>query len=295
LAADALTKAAVSAGTAAMRGGNPLQAALSAATGSIAGGAIGGMDILKSLDPAVADAITAAASGAARAVVSGADPVQSALMSIADAGLKAAMRGGTSALAPAQQSTAPAALDFEYSDIPYRDVINPDALSATPTEKWIDQGFLVNEATPSIESLLAELSQQEEDQAGMQSSILGYDPRIVAAMQASSADQATLASLLASTGIAMPGKTAGGGAGTQRAAPATPSVGVQQIGGMDAGSLLALLGLSQQQKVEPPRVPTVGEIKPFDISSNLLEGIYNQSKPGLYGSNDELLRMTGGK
>lgn len=91
LAADVLTKAAVSAGTAALQGGDPLQAALVSAVGTGVGGAVGGLEMLKDLDPAIAKAVTAAASGAARAAVGGGDPVAAALSSVANVVGKSAL------------------------------------------------------------------------------------------------------------------------------------------------------------------------------------------------------------
>lgn len=302
LAADVLTKAAVSAGTAALRGGDPLQAALSAAVGTGVGGVVSGLDVLKDLDPAIAKAVTAAASGAAKAAVTGGDPVQSALMGVVDVGLNSALGAlSPSAEKPIQEAKpeAPLPVEFEYGEAPTFDIIDPEKIAATPTEKWIDQGFLVNEATPSIESLLAELGQQEEDRAAMQSSVLGYDPRITEAMQASDAEQAAMAAALSKTGSATPVKptsvaATGAPKATAQQQAAQPIAGAQSTG-MDMGALLGLLGLAQQQQPKaPPPVQLVGQIKPYEFSSDLLAGVYGKPRSNIYSANEELLNMTRG-
>lgn len=300
LAADVLTKAAVSAGTAALRGSDPLQAALSAAVGTGVGGVASGLDALKDLDPSIAKAVTAAASGAARAAVTGGDPVRSALMGVADAGFNAALGAlspTTEKPVPEAKPETPAPVEFEYGEAPTFDIIDPEKIAATPTEKWIDQGFLVNEATPSIESLLAELGQQEEEQAGMQGAVLGYDPRLMEALQAGDAEQAAMVAALGQPSSMAAGKSSVAGApkvaGTTPSA-APPTAPVAQSSGMDFGSLLALLGAAQQPQKEPPPIQVVGEIKPYEFSSDLLAGVYGKPRANMYGANEELLNMMRG-
>lgn len=301
-AADIAKAAAISAGKAAITGGDPLQAALTAAVGTGVGGAVSQMDALKELDPAIAKAVTAAASGAAKAAATGGDPVQSALMGVVDVGLNSALGAlSPSAEKPIQEAKpeAPLPVEFEYGEAPIFDTIDPEKIAATPTEKWIDQGFLVNEATPSIESLLAELGQQEEDRAAMQSSVLGYDPRITEAMQASDAEQAAMAAALSPTGAATPVKptsvaAAGAPKATAQQQAAQPTAGAQPTG-MDMGALLGLLGLAQQQQPKaPPPVQLVGQIKPYEFSSDLLAGVYGKPRSNIYSANEELLNMTRG-
>lgn len=302
LASDVLTQAAVSAGTAALRGGDPLQAALSSAVGTGAGGVVSGLDALKDLDPAISKAVTAAASNAAKAAVTGGDPVMSALMGVADAGVNAAIGSlspATGKPEPVAKPETPAPVEFEYGEAPIFDIIDPEKIAPTPTEKWIDQGFLVNEATPSIESLLAELGQQEEDRAAMQSSVLGYDPRITEAMQASDAEQAAMAAALSKTGAAASAKpasvaAAGAPKATAQQSAAQPTAAAQSTG-MDMGALLGLLGLAQQQQPKaPPPVQLVGQIKPYEFSSDLLAGVYGKPRSNIYSANEELLNMTRG-
>ncbi|RPJ30158.1 MAG: hypothetical protein EHM17_00315 [Verrucomicrobiaceae bacterium] len=102
-AADAVKAGALAAGKAAITGGDPLQAALVAATGAGVGSTVASADALKDLDPTVAKALTAAASGAARAAVGGGDPVTAALTSAINVGTKA-ITGAT----PGATASAPA-------------------------------------------------------------------------------------------------------------------------------------------------------------------------------------------
>ena len=300
-AADIAKAAAISAGKAAITGGDPLQAALAAAVGTGVGGTVSQVEALKDLDPAIAKAVTAAATGAARAAVTGGDPIRSALMGVADAGLNAALGSlspTTQKPAPEAKPETPAPVEFEYGEAPIFDIIDPEKIAATPTEKWIDQGFLVNEATPSIESLLAELGQQEEEQAGMQSAVLGYDPRLMEALQAGEAEQAAMVAALAQPSTAAATKPAVATAAPKAAiatpAPAPAPAPAAQSPGMDFGSLLALLGAAQQPQKEPPPIPVVGEIKPYEFSSDLLAGVYGKPRANMYGANEELLNMMRG-
>jgi len=104
-AADAVKAGALAAGKAAITGGDPLQAALVAATGAGVGSTVASADALKDLDPTVAKALTAAASGAARAAVGGGDPVTAALTSAINAGTKAITGAAPEATASAPAST----------------------------------------------------------------------------------------------------------------------------------------------------------------------------------------------
>lgn len=91
-AADAVKAGALAAGKAALTGGDPLQAALVAATGAGVGSTLAKTEALQSADPAVAKAITAAATGAAKAAASGGDPITAALMSAAGSGVKSVVQ-----------------------------------------------------------------------------------------------------------------------------------------------------------------------------------------------------------
>lgn len=145
-AADIVKSAAISAGKAAITGGDPLQAALAAAVGTGVGGTVGKMEALKDLDPAVAKAIVAAASGAARATVTGGDPVRSALMGVADVGMQTALGAltgeGATALAP------------------------KEAGAATPGP--------VAAEDDTIQNILRALSQQDQEQAALQSALSSF-------------------------------------------------------------------------------------------------------------------------
>lgn len=58
-------------------------------------------------------------------------------------------------------------------------------------------------------------------------------------------------------------------------------------------NLLTLLGVAKQQEKEPPPIPITGEIKPYDFSTNLLEGLYgNKQQP--YQTNTNLLNLVRG-
>jgi hypothetical protein len=59
------------------------------------------------------------------------------------------------------------------------------------------------------------------------------------------------------------------------------------------GNLLGMLGLMQQQKKETPPIPLVGEITPYNFSTDLLEGIYKPA--GQYNANSQLLNLVRGK
>lgn len=329
-AADAVKAGALAAGKAAITGGDPLQAALVAATGAGVGTTVSALDVLKDVDPTIAKAITAAASGAAKAAVSGGDPVQSALMNLVKTGTQAAATSALKGETPTpevSQETQPSIMDllaqqdaqsaadaqalqqaysqepvsFEYDQAPAIEIPSAEAIAATPTESWIDQGFLANEATPSVDSLLQELGKQEEEQAATQSELLGYDPRIVEAMGQSEAEQQSLADILASSqaptpvpSAATPKATVAAPSSVSTSVPApTPTPVPQQATG-DIGTLLTLLGLASQQKKEPPPVPVVGEIKPYQFSTDLLENIYGPTQSGLLGSNEQLLKMMRG-
>jgi hypothetical protein len=58
--------------------------------------------------------------------------------------------------------------------------------------------------------------------------------------------------------------------------------------------LLALLGIAQAQQKKPEPFPLVGEIKPYEFSSNLLEGVYQPYKMDWMNMNDQLLNLARG-
>lgn len=167
------------------------------------------------------------------------------------------------------------------------------------------------------------LAQQEEEQAAMQTALTGYDKRILDLMAQGESEQEAMQQALAEvqasqaaqqaatqqqitgvqTGLGQQisglGKTLGEALSGVQQQFGTTTQGLQQQisqaqqqAGM--GNLLAMLGMMQQKKQEAPPIPLVGEIKPFEFSTDLLEGIYQPSRTGLLGANDQLLKMTRG-
>lgn len=72
----------------------------------------------------------------------------------------------------------------------------------------------------------------------------------------------------------------------------------QQIGQVQQqanfANLLTLLGVAKQQEKEPPPIPITGEIKPYDFSTDLLQGLYPQKRQTPFSTNDQLLNLTRG-
>lgn len=60
------------------------------------------------------------------------------------------------------------------------------------------------------------------------------------------------------------------------------------------GNLLTILGLLKQQEKAPPPLALVGEIKPYEFSTDLLAGIYKPEKSNPYIANEQLLNLTKG-
>lgn len=260
MSADVLKNAAISAGKAAIAGGDPLTAALSSAVGTGVAGTVVSLDIMKELDPNIAKALTAAAAGAASAAATGRDPVQSALMGIADYGMQSAINA---------MSGTPQATQIAQSD------------QATPSESWIDQGMLAYDPT----DLMDVLARQEQEQRSMQAALEPTGTNLAATPAVGRGMSAALSGL--------PALLSGLGMGSSGAPAAQAAAGAQQ--GSDLGSLLALMSMSQQ-KQEPAQTPVVGEIKPYQFSTDLLSGLYGQNdrQKDLYQSNNDLLRMTRG-
>lgn len=363
-AADVIRNAAVSAGTAALRGGDPLQAALSAAVGTGVGSAVS--STLGDIDPMIAKALTAAASGAAKAAITGADPIQSALLSVADVGLKTALSGITQpgqaaqALTPSQRIT---------------DTGEQTGLLETPTESWIDRGMLMADSgqgmqdildmlaaqqaeqgameqslagyvppdgmeqsimralsqqqaesddaiaaleaalgqpiSASTEDIMARLAAQEEDQAAMETAMRGYDQRIVELMQQGESEQEAMRKALEDIGITQQeqqkasgqqisglGKVLGSALTGLAGKFGQTTQGLQQQLAQtqqkaDLSNLLALMGMAQQKKEEPPPLALVGEITPYEFSTDLLSGVYGPNRMSM--ANDELLKLARGR
>jgi len=57
-------------------------------------------------------------------------------------------------------------------------------------------------------------------------------------------------------------------------------------------NLLTLLGVAKQQEKEPPPIPLTGKITPYEFSTDLLSGIYQPPKTGLFGTNQQLLNLS---
>jgi hypothetical protein len=281
-AADAVKAGALAAGKAAITGGDPLQAALMAGAGSSAGSTVSTLDFIKDLDPGVAKALTAAASGAAKAAVGGVDPVTAALESAFKSGAGSAW---SSLTGPAGGASTPNVPIAEWDSVtPFE----------TPTESWIDRGMLGQPIDWDTQDLLNALGQQEEDQAGMRSELLGYDPRILEALSGADVEQEDLQRLLSQTGLsggsANLGKMLSGIGSAGKTAGATQAT--QQPAGqgqMDIGSLLGLMGMMQGKAPEKETpIPLVGEIKPYQFSTDLLQGVYGP-RMAQGGSVDELM------
>lgn len=70
----------------------------------------------------------------------------------------------------------------------------------------------------------------------------------------------------------------------------------QQIGQVQQqanfANLLTLLGVAKQQEKEPPPIPLTGKITPYEFSTDLLAGIYQPPKTGLFGTNQQLLNLS---
>jgi hypothetical protein len=60
--------------------------------------------------------------------------------------------------------------------------------------------------------------------------------------------------------------------------------------------LMAMLGImgASQQRAAPPPIPVVGEIKPYQFSTDLLEGIYQKPRMAQGGSVNDLIRILRG-
>lgn len=377
-AASAVKSGAIAAGRAALTGQDPLQAALMAATGAGVGSAVSGTDLIKSLDPTVAKAVTAAASSAARAAVSGKDPVESALMGVANVGLQSAFGGAESLLSSLASGTQEGAPKDATQDIlgelaqqernqqEMQDVfdrLNPpdftkdimSALEAQQTERdkaifaleqmteqpastmnqdvlselarqessqrGMEQALLNEIDGTSFDQRLKEvLAQQDESQAGMETELRGYDQRIVDLMQQGETEQAemrlaldeilgdqkaqkepaqqqtgSLSQLLTSTLAGLAGKPGAASQIAQQQAEQAQAPSQQAAQQADLSSLLAIMGLAQKGKTPPAPIPTVGEIKPYEFSSDLLTGIYRPPQTGLFGTNEQLLNLARGR
>jgi len=70
----------------------------------------------------------------------------------------------------------------------------------------------------------------------------------------------------------------------------------QQIGQVqqqaNLANLMTLLGVAKQQEKEPPPIPLTGKITPYEFSTDLLAGIYQPPKTGLFGTNQQLLNLS---
>lgn len=166
----------------------------------------------------------------------------------------------------------------------------------------------------SFDKRLAEiLAQQEADQAATETALKGYDQRIIDLMRQGETEQEAMQKALeeaqSATQQQITGLQTGFGqqlGGLQQAlGQLTSQVGtsqqtmqqqIQQAQNQAGfGNMLGLLALLNQNKQQqPPPIPVVGQIKPFQFSTDLLEGIYPQNKMGVFGANDQLLKMARG-
>lgn len=156
------------------------------------------------------------------------------------------------------------------------------------------------------------LAQQEEQQAGMQTALQGYDQRILDLMAQGESEQAAMQKALEESQASTQQQIAGvqSGLGQQIGGLGKTILDLaKQFGGTTQnlqqqiqqsqqqagfGNLLGLLGMMQQKQAAPPPVQLVGEIKPFQFSTDLLAGIYGPNKIGAAGTNDELLKLARG-
>lgn len=60
------------------------------------------------------------------------------------------------------------------------------------------------------------------------------------------------------------------------------------------GNLLTILGLAQRESKPQPPLALVGEIKPYDFSSDLLAGVYKPNTMNQHSANNQLLKLTRG-
>jgi hypothetical protein len=270
------------------------------------GSTVSTLDFVKDLDPGLAKALTAAASGAAKAAVGGGDPIAAALSGALNSGVNSAWNSlKDSGIDLTGGESTPEVPIAELDDV-YQ--------FETPTESWIDRGMLGQPTDWDTQDLLDALGQQEEEQAGMQSDLLGYDPRIVDALNAADTEQADLQTLLSglkggtgSSGASINlgkalsnvGSSAGKTAGSSQTAQQPTGQGQTGQGqtGQKQTDMSSLLGLLASMQGKTPEkeapIPLVGEIKPYQFSTDLLQGVYGQ-RMAQGGSVDELMDIIRG-
>lgn len=162
LSPSTLQNMAKGAATSAIKGGDPLEGALSALAVTGATSSISGIDGFSSLDPALQKTILSMASGATKAVVTGADPAQSALQSGLGSLLSSVGKGGfTESSTPTEDWIDKGGLDLgmEYSTPTEMFIDSGDLGGAysTATEDWIDKAGLTTAfQQPTLEELLNE-------------------------------------------------------------------------------------------------------------------------------------------
>jgi hypothetical protein len=221
----------------------------------------------------------------------------------------------------ASQAEMEAALRGEISGVgstfqrSLRDALAQQQASQAQTEAAL-RGEIGGLGTTFDKRLSDILAQQEQEQASMQTALRGYDQRILDLMAQGESEQEAMRRALEESQATTQQQIAGVQTGLgQQISGLGQSLGqaltgaVQQFGATTQGlqkqvqqtqqqagmgNLLAMLGLMQQGKKEAPPIPLVGEIKPFEFSTDLLEGVYQPSRTGLLGANDQLLKMTRG-
>lgn len=251
--------------------------ALSALKGAETAGApmLSDAVIDKALNQALQGAITSGAISGGTAALTGGDPLQAALKGAIGGGLS----GGISGLAAplVQQLELPAAAGSALTG----------AITGAGKAALTGGNILQNALTGGVTSGIGSLASQ----------IPGISSLPEGARNAIASGLASAAGA-ALTGGASPliSAIAGGLAGLaspSAPAAATPAQPAQAANSLD--SLLSLLALSksQQAPAPAPAPAVVPEIKPYEFSENLLEGIYQPRS--VYGANDELLRLARGQ
>jgi len=140
--------------------------------------------------------------------------------------------------------------------------------TATPTEDWIDKGGLGGEPGGTEEMGVGATAAPGIGATGPSGGLGGL-----------------IGALL--------GGGAGGAGGTRPATTTRPTAGGAQPQGTDLLSMLALMNMQKQQAAPPP-IPLVGEIKPYQFSTDLLEGLYPKPRMAQGGSINDLMRIVRG-
>lgn len=254
------------------------QALSSALSGSASQSLLSGAAIDKALNQALSGAIKGGLTSGVVSAIAGGDPLKAALQGAVSGGVT---QGVSSLASPAVATLGlPAPLEKALTG-----AITGAAKSAV-TGKDIGAGALGGGISSGIASLVDQIPGISDLPASLKNAL--SSGLASAANAAITGDgKPSQAGLIGSILGGVSGLAGQGGAGT------APSAATS---GMDLTSMLGLLGMAQQQQAQqaPQQPQVVGQITPYDFSTNLLEGIYQPSRAGLMGANNELLRMARG-